>query len=546
MIIEKFKSNIQDKITAVSTAVFSVLFAIFFVLTVKVHFSGNILDKLTRNYLPDFTVWDPFFVILTAAVVFCMIHLIIIVLDSQKITDFFESGESGDAKKLFKSNFIITALLWFICFLTFFPGVGMNDTLWIIKKPVEIAGQHPILYTMFLSGCYNLGKTVFSSAIAGIAIYSVIQMLIMNLCVSHCVTYYYKIGCPKTVARIIGLSFAILPIVADYSITAVKDTLFSTFMMLFIPLLYETAESDGGFLRTKKGALNFILLGLLIMLIRNNGVYVMFGISVIIFFMFKNIRKIIIPALCAVIVIGSIPNTVLKSMGIESLFQESVAIPLQQISMVVAKDRVEDEKDIEFIENLLPMQEIKSNYAPMSVDKIKWDGNFNAQFLNDHPREFLSLWFKLLWHNKMLYAKAYLLETYGFWSIGTHNGNQAVFFDITNTATNMRLKAYLAEEGLKNQQVFPNPIHNFLVSYYRTFSKYIGAGSCFWLSMFIALMLIVRKKYKHLLLLMPCTIVWLTLMISAPVAFAFRYVFMYVMCLPFFLVLPMLSGKKKI
>lgn len=541
MIVKLFMNSLKDRITAVSAAVFSVLFSVCLVLTHKVHFSGNLSEGVNKNYIPDFHITDILLVILCSAAVFVIVNAVILLLNSRRVKNFFGNSEKANPKKIFRNNFIITFFMWFIFFLTFYPGVGMNDSLWIIKQPVQMAGQHPILYNLLLSGCVNIGKSLFHSANAGIAIYSVLQMLIMNACISFCVSWFAGKGCPKIIAYIIGLSFAFLPIAADYSIAAIKDSLFSAFIMLFIPLLYETAASKGAFLRTKKGICSFILLGLALSLVRNNGSYVVFGLSVIIFFMFKNARKMIVISVCIILAVSSVPNAILKSMGIQSLFQESAAIPLQQIGMVVAKDRITEPEDKEFIENLLPLREFKSNYAPMTADNIKWDGNFNAQFLNEHPKEFLSLWFRLLKNNKILYIKSYLLETYGFWSIGTHHGNQAVFFDITNTANNIRLKAYLAKEGIKNESVFPDIIQQPLVSFYRNTCVYFGAGSCFWLSMFAALMLIVKKKYRLLIILAPCTFVWLTLMISAPIAFAFRYVFMYVLCLPFFIVMPLLK-----
>lgn len=541
--IFRIKENLNDRTNTICTAVFSMLFSICFLLTFKVSFSGNITDRLNKNYIRPLHIWDVPIFVLTAAIVFFAVQIIIILLDSAAIKRFFARGNELDKTKVFKACFFANFFTWMLFFLTFYPIVGMNDSLWIIKQPLQMAGQHPILYNLFLSGCYNIGKFIFGSETAGLAAYSIIQMLIMNLCASFCVAWLSTKKCPKPIIYIAGVYFAFMPIIADYSITAIKDTLFSTLIMLFIPILYELVQNNGALLKTKKGILAFAFFSLTICLIRNNGTYVLAGVGIILFFVIKNMRRTIALIVCIVIAASTVPDRIVKQLGVETLFQEAVAVPLQQIGMVVASDKITEPEDIKFVENLLPLREFRSNYSPMSVDTVKWDGNFNTDYLNSHPGEFLAFWFKQLLKHPLLYVEAYLLETYGFWSIGTQNGNQYVFFDITSTASNIRLKAYLAKEGIKNLPVFSDAIQQPLVSFYRTACKYIGAGSCFWIFMLIALLLIVRRKTKYLAVMSPCAFVWLTLMISAPVAFAFRYVFMYVMCMPFVLMLPFICGK---
>ena len=135
-------------------------------------------------------------------------------------------------------------------------------------------------------------------------------MLIMNLCASFCVAWLSTKKCPKPIIYIAGVYFAFMPIIADYSITAIKDTLFSTLIMLFIPILYELVQNNGALLKTKKGILAFAFFSLTLCLIRNNGTYVLAGVGIILFFVIKNMRRTIALIVCIVIAASTVPDRI--------------------------------------------------------------------------------------------------------------------------------------------------------------------------------------------------------------------------------------------
>lgn len=543
MIIQKLKDLLKDRPTVIATAFFSMFFSLALWLTTKVHFSGNVSGGLDQNYFTNIVITDVVFLLLSLIITFIAVILIIFLLDLSFVKKCFCMPKQSTSKKIFVINFVIVFSVWFVFFLTFYPGVGMNDTLWTLIHPLRVSGQHPVMYNAFLYGCYTIGKKLFHSANAGLAVYSIVQMLIMDMGISFCVAWFHKKGCPKTITYLIGISFALLPIVANFSITSIKDPLFSTSIMLFIPMIYEIVHSNGEFLKTKKGCILFSLLCITMTLLRNNGIYVFLGLSVIMFFMFKNVRKILVLMTCMILIITSIPNGILKTMGVKPMLKEAVAIPMQQIAMVAAEGKLTDLQDEAFVNNILPSFE--EHYAPMNVDTIKWHGDFSNQFLEEHKKEFFTLWFKQLVKHPDLYLKAYFLETYGFWSIGTYCDNQGAFFTIRNIGNNDTLINWVEKENLINKQVFPEPMHQSLTTFYKSNCKYFGAGSCFWISMLVATILIAKKRYKYLLVLAPCTLVWMTIMISVPIAFAFRYAFMYVLCLPFIIFLPFIDDGMK-
>ena len=74
-----------------------------------------------------------------------------------------------------KKNIFKNQSLFIICFLSVFlsgilflivhyPGVGFNDTLYIIQDPVASSTQHPLIYNILLSYTYRFFNLMFNSA----------------------------------------------------------------------------------------------------------------------------------------------------------------------------------------------------------------------------------------------------------------------------------------------------------------------------------------------------------------------------------------------
>jgi hypothetical protein len=61
----------------------------------------------------------------------------------------------------------------------------------------------------------------------------------------------------------------------------------------------------------------------------------------------------------------------------------------------------------------------------------------------------------------------------------------------------------------------------------------------------LAMFLLIAGKGKNILLLLPIILNWLTLLAFTPMAFGFRYVFYYLLCLPVIIaLLPTIFSNK--
>ena len=152
------------------------------------------------------------------------------------------------------------------------------------------------------------------------------------------------------------------------------------------------------------------------MLLRSNGLLVALSVSLALFFLEK--RKEILLFFVIFALISIVPAQVIqRTHHWEPLFQESMAIPLQQLgrTMVLGGERSEETKTL--MENLLTEEEWKKEYSPYTVDFVKWHDHFHRNWLNGQKKEFLSAWMDTGLRNPRIYVEGWLTETYALWNL---------------------------------------------------------------------------------------------------------------------------------
>ena len=133
--------------------------------------------------------------------------------------------------KYSKKNFLIITVIIFLAYvpwlLHYFPGICSPDSttqmLQITSEKFQLTNHHPILHTAVISICLSIGNLIFNSNNAGIAIYSILQMLACALTFSTTIFYLEKKKVPVFIRQMLMLFFMFCPIIASYSITMWKD-----------------------------------------------------------------------------------------------------------------------------------------------------------------------------------------------------------------------------------------------------------------------------------------------------------------------------------
>jgi hypothetical protein len=314
-----------------------------------------------------------------------------------------------------------------------------------------------------------------------------------------------------------------------------KDTVFSMLLLIVALCIYEICSNED-IIESKIFRFVFYSSCLGVIVTRNNGYYIILPCLAIMIFVIRH-KKYILTALGLTIFIILISSLATKYFGGGHLFQETVGVPLQQMAAVVANSGDMSADEAEFIDNILPLNQISESYNPYSVDAIKWQSGFNNEFLSNHKFEFFKIYFSLLCKNFNIYVKAYLQQTFWFWS-PIQNGTVQCYFSIENTAGNMGLYEFMEKYGIYDKCLLPSRIEKPIKFYLGLGENFMQEGVCFWIMLFSFVLYIFKtNNKKKCLCYLPIVLLWLTIMVATPVSNSFRYVLIFLYAMPFFLTL---------
>ena len=135
-----------------------------------------------------------------------------------------------------KSFFLVWAcifLAWIPLFIIYFPGICSPDSIWQIRQALgntTVTSHHPIFHTFIISICLKAG--IFIADInVGVALYSIVQMLIMSCIFSFAIFYMGKKDVHKYIRIGCFIFFAFFPINVIYSFTMWKNIIFGGVMI---------------------------------------------------------------------------------------------------------------------------------------------------------------------------------------------------------------------------------------------------------------------------------------------------------------------------
>lgn len=438
------------------------------------------------------------------------------------------SSKVWNHRTTFICSFVSILLTGLLFLLTFYPGTCMVDTLQLLADPVGYSFQYPLLYSLFFSKLYYFFYSVFGSMNVAFFLISLIQLIFMTTILSYLITWSHKVFKSNIFTLLTIIYFNICTIFTNLNSANLRDTLFAAFILLLIPLLYEIINTKGNCLSNASYKRRCIIIMGFLLIIRNNGLFMVFILLVILLMKYRQPFKDLLFIFICVLFIYNIPYLLPLKYHKPRLFQESVAIPLQQVAYTLKYDDLST-NEVEYLNNIMPNEIMKDFYDPFSVDSIKWDIMFDRFYLNDTKDQFLSIWFKNIGKHFQGYTKAYLLSTYDLWSIHRFSNYESRFLEIDFNDTNI-VDHY---KQLKNKSLLPTDVALILTKYYEKSTIFVNNGTLFWIYVFLGLIIYFKHQKKYLLLFVPFLSIWLNLMVATPLSSAFRYMCVFGYALPF-------------
>ena len=507
-------------------AIIAALFSIMIVARNHVVFTGGVVGTLSQNYVVDPGWSDLLYILLLWAVLYSFFDGLAYWLPEAlgRIPRGQADGAGNPFPMLFPVVMLTMLAIWTLGYLCFFPGTMVwNDILYVLQNPQTAADISPVVFNFIVNLFLKWGVAIGKPNV-GFALYCVLQMVLLSALLAYTVCWLMRTGLPSFAPIAVWMFYAFYPLISLYSFTIIRDIGYSAFMLLWLIFLYDLLSGR----ELKRGMVLLyavLLVGTIVS--RSNGKIVapLMAVTVPLFIRDNRVKLFGIGILaCALTFV----LTGFATRNVESRSVEALGIPMQQIAMVVNEGGELSEEDREVIFSLLPESEwtggdYPTTYIPMTVDMLKGNGQFNGSYLNSHRAEFIRTYLNVLVHNPWQCIKAYMLETYGFWAWGSVDDAQAYHMGIQES-----------EFGFNQSPVLKGALYDFITGiYYRAIPHSEGSAATFtWLIIGTLGLLFVSGKRKYCLLLLPMLYNWLTIMVAAPIAFAFRYVFYYLLTFP--------------
>ena len=438
-------------------------------------------------------------------------------------------------------SFLFLLLCWLPGFLAVYPGFFVYDAQdeYIQVATRVFSTHHPLVHVLLLGGMICGVHKLTDSYNLGIACYMVFQMVLAAGIFTFLFSYLRKKGVTR-VLRLIGIVWlGLFPTVVMFTLCSAKDALFTLALLLLLVCLLEMG-TEAAFFESKGWQSLFVVSGMGMMLLRNNGFYAfLVMIPVLLFLQKKRRGRLLFLAVCAVagcmLVNGGLKAALHAD---DSEYQELLTVPIQQLARTYKyAPEVFSEEDREVLYEILD-EEALSLYTPRLSDPVKYRFS-NEAFARDKGK-YAKLWLRAGLKKPLIYLNAWWMTSYGFWYpdtvINVYGGNTVFTFTYKD---NSYFGYEVEQPGVRESKI------PWLDEVYRKLSLEVwkekvpvvswlfSPGAMFWLYAFLFAWLLSRGRYELLYPFLPIFLIWLTVLLGP--TYLPRYVLFFWYALPLFL-----------
>ena len=401
---------------------------------------------------------------------------------------------------------------------------------------------------MFITYCIRITQYFGAKdCTLGCALYCIIQMIFLSLTYSY-YTWWLdkKFKLHPVVRYLLIFIFGSTTYIATYSITMWKDPIFTAALIGLTIQLYQFIDSHGKVMTSKRWIVLTALFTIISIFSRNNGLYIMIFVSFwIILLLIKNkiqknshimkpLRNLLILFVTIILFSQLITGPIYKKYDIKGEKIESVGILMNQMARVAAYNRKMSASDRAYMNAILPIKQYKTKYYPCCIDMLKWDSQFNAKIIE---KDFFKHWLSMFIKNPRTYFEAWVLQTYGFWTLNAND----IMVSITNIHTGQPRNIHPEYVQLMKFKIkFKNLLkHDSLRKLFSIDEWSIPVGICyaivFLLSIYILLLIIFKSSTMSLF---PFTLthgLMITLFIASPINYWPRYGLLIQLLVPLYI-----------
>lgn len=439
--------------------------------------------------------------------------------------------------------FLVILLCWFPVFLAYYPSVFAYDAEGQLYQVIagDYSTHHPLIHTLFLGAFFRLGSNTFDSCSAGMAVHSVVQMILMAAAFAYTLSYLYKKGTSVYWRLLLLVFYALFPVNSILALSTTKDVLFSALVLLYTLCLYRMVRGEKTYAGAKRAEWwGWLAVTVLMLLMRNNAVYAMIGsVPFVCIGLWKErglCKKYLFISFLALCLFAA-GNAGLKAVtGAQNGSpREMLSIPFQQM----ARTRVREEETLtpemrQELDAYLSSEWVFAAYDPHLADPVK-----QRAVIHDDPKGFLRAWIKLGMEHPQTYIDAFLDNSIGYWfledrthaqiyGIGTESGFGYLSTDNRTMPAGYEVIEHSYLPGLRSileEIVSENAYQKLPVV------RIMFAPAFYWwlLCLYLAVA-VYRRRYRLVLPALFLVMYYLTLLLSPTVLI--RYMYPFVVTVP--------------
>lgn len=447
-----------------------------------------------------------------------------------------------------KSLFIVAGLIllmWLPYYIAAFPGLtnfdffDMLDTFYgrntnslriviPIDPSVTLNNNNPVLQTLMAVGFIKFGN-ILGSPYIGLFLFIAIQAILFALVLSYTIRFLAKKNINKTLRIILLLMFGLIPVHANFAFTTLKDTNFAFTTLLYLLFLIDFVLDTEAFIAKKSNLVKLALLTLVMMFLRNNGLYVV-AITAVVFLIAyrKYFKKIAIAFILPILLFEITTLVIYPALKISpGSSAEAYSIPFQQAARVLKEhgDEIPQEDQDKF-RAVFFNKDIENRYDPEISDPVK--SRFDKNTTPEQLSNFFSVWLKYLGKYPDVYVQATMNNCYGYFYPEAENW--LVYPDIAETGKPYGLESPKSLSRIRIQ------MGNLCYVFRRLpgLGMLESIGFYVWGIILVITAFVYFRDKKKILMLTPILVLLLTC-IASPANTLIRYVYPAVLCAPVFI-----------
>lgn len=444
----------------------------------------------------------------------------------------------------FARAFVLLCAVYFPFLLLAYPGNICWDAAGQIEQVIGQSGysrHHPLFHTLLAGGMTELGNRLWGSYEAGLFAYMLLQLAGLAAALASTIAVLAKRAVRKELLWALFLLYCITPVYSNMASTVLKDVPYASAVVGYIVCLSLIIEKPER-LKSIRLAAGFAVLQACVILLRNNGVYVVLASGIAIFCVllkqngWKEAGRRFLGifaggAAAGILVMAGLAVVCDAQAGSRG---EMLSIPFQQtaryLQLYGSEISVEEREAVEAV--LGDVQELAGKYDPSTADPVKACFRRNASA--GEILEYIKAWARGLIKHPGVYAEGFLAHIYGWLSPEISNSTR-----------------YEADHGLLRQGgLFPNA-EKLLIFYYRFAARFtpVGVleniGLAVWALAFLALYQIRHGQGRYGLAGIPLWVSLMVCMASPGFLGHARYGFPILFSIPFLYGFTMTAKEEK-